>query len=202
MSQISYSESDVQKLRLDVQTFGFGVVPDLIDPSSLNKLRDEARQQFESAVVAQQLEKLSYRARIATLGAEGKRLLFGDPTLELLLAVSGEKLSPTADRSCLTFYTEGDHLGPHLDQPESECLITFIVYLEAISPSPCSPSTGLVLRVYEQQMTSDPLLRLAIPTRIGGSVIGRGSQYWHERPKLEKGEYVAALTGCYRRTLT
>ena len=46
-------------------------------------------------------------------------------------------------------------------------------------------------------MTRDCKARLTIPTHTGGIVVGRGSKFWHERPMLEKGEQVAALTGCY-----
>ena len=57
--------------------------------------------------------------------------------------------------------------------------------------------TGLELRIYGEEMTQNCQPHLTIPTRTGGIVIGHGSKFWHERPMLQKGEQVAALTGCY-----
>jgi hypothetical protein len=200
--QLAYTQDDLEKLRLNMQEFGFGVLTDPIIPSALSALQDEARELFESAQFAAQSAELNYRARIASLGPEGKRLLFGQQTVGLLSSVLGERVLPTETRSCLTFYSEGDHLGPHLDQPAAECRVTGIVYLAAFSPFPHSPNTGLVLRIYGREMTSDRQPRLTIPTKIGAFVIGWGSKVWHERPALEKDEYVVALTGCYRSLLT
>jgi hypothetical protein len=46
-------------------------------------------------------------------------------------------------------------------------------------------------------MENPPKVRLEIPTITGGLVLGRGSKYWHERPKLQAGEQVIAITGCF-----
>jgi hypothetical protein len=115
----------------------------------------------------------------------------------LLSVIFGGSFVLTENRSCLTFYKEGDHLGRHLDEPAEECVVTIIVYVAATGPSIRSQETGLELRVYEQQMTENCNARLTIPTHTGGIVVGCGSKFWHERPMLQKGEQVAALTGCY-----
>src|SRR5262245_34392956 len=46
-------------------------------------------------------------------------------------------------------------------------------------------------------MPADRSPRAIIPTHAGGIVVGFGSRFWHERPMLDEGERVAALTGCY-----
>ena len=199
MPLLHYKQDDVDRLRLSIQTYGFGFLPDLVMPSALVRLRNEARELSGTAVFAKQSAKVSYQARIAPLGPEGRELLFGDQMIDLLFLVSGERVLPSEDRSCLTVYHEGDHLGPHRDHPEAECLVTAILYLAASGSSQSSEKTGLVLQVYGQEMTGDDRPRLSIPTTVGTIVIGRGSKFWHERPMLEKGEAVVALTGCYGR---
>ena len=46
--------------------------------------------------------------------------------MQLLSAIFGETFVLTERRSCLTFYNEGDHLGPHVDRPAEECVVTII----------------------------------------------------------------------------
>lgn len=198
-SQIEYTRADIEHLRSGIDTFGFEFLPDAITPSSLGALQDEVRERFDLALVAEQAAGLSYRANVVSLGPKAKELLRGQETIDLLYSVFGERFLLTEDCSCLTYYKEGDHLGPHLDKPESKCSVTVIAYLIASGPSPRPFNTGLVLHVYGQEMEDICNPRLSIPTKAGALVIGRGSKYWHERPKLEKGEYVAALTGCYGR---
>ena len=120
-------------------------------------------------------------------------------TRDLLYQVFGEHAVLSEGVSCLTYYGEGDHLGPHLDMPAEECSVTIIIYLEATSPAPDAPDTGLILRVYGEDMAAGDEARLTIPTHAGSIVVGRGSKVWHERPKLKTGEWVAAVTGCFAR---
>src|SRR6185295_10895773 len=106
-----------------------------------------------------------------------------------LYSVFDERLMLAEGVSCLTFYGEGDHLGPHVDEPASECAVTILVYLDASgAASPPAPGTGLVLRVYTEQKPEGEAARLTIPTRTGAIVVGRGSRVWHERPRLLPGE--------------
>lgn len=170
----------------------------MIAPSSLCDLQSEARELLRAALFAERSAELSYRAKIASLGPSAVRFLGHGETIELLRAAFGESFVLSEGCSCTTFYQEGDHLGPHRDRPEQECLVTIIVYLDASSPAPESPKTGLVLRVYGQEMTEGSEPRLRIPTSAGAVVIGRGSRFWHERPRLQTGESVVALTGCYK----
>jgi hypothetical protein len=158
----------------------------------------EASELLGSALFAERSAELSYRAKIASLGPTAVGFLGHRETIELLTTAFGESFVLSEGCSCTTFYQEGDHLGPHRDRPEEECLVTIIVYLDASSPAPESPSTGLVLQVYGQEMTGSSEPRLRIPTSAGAVVIGRGSRFWHERPRLQTGERVVALTGCYK----
>jgi hypothetical protein len=197
MAQLKCTQIDLDQLRLNLGEFGFCSLPNAIAPSVLAGLLEEAQEQRKAAQLASKSAEVSYRAKVASLGPESKKFLFGQQTIELLASLLGENVSPTETHSCLTFYETGDHLGPHLDQPMTDCRATVIVYLAAYSPSPRSPSTGLVLHVYGREMTSGRTPILTIPTETGAIVIGRGSKFWHERPNLKEGEHVIALTACY-----
>ena len=192
------SRDDLEKVRLSVQSFGFGSLPCTIAPCVLRALNEEAGERKSAAVLAEQSEELQYRATIISLGPQARDFLCSRRVTELLSTIFGGSFVLTEHRSCLTFYQEGDHLGPHLDKPAEECAVTIIVYLAATGPALRSPQTGLELRVYGQEMTTTGTARITIPTRAGGIVVGRGSKFLHERPPLQEGEYVAALTGCYR----
>lgn len=193
--------NDIEKVRLSVESFGFGLLPALIVPSVLRALRQEAGQRKNGALLAEQSEELKYRASITSLGPKARDLLCSRQMMELLSVIFGGSFVLTEHRSCLTFYKEGDHLGPHVDKPTEECAVTIIMYVDAIGPATGSPQTGLELRIYGQEMTENCQARLTIPTRAGGIVVGHGSKFWHERPTLQKGEQVAALTGCYGRSI-
>jgi hypothetical protein len=196
--QLVYTPDDLDKARASMREFGFGVLSNSIAPSVLRGLQDEVNALTGCAQLAAQSTDVSYRARIVPLGPQGKQLLFGEQVIDLLSLLSDQKLLPTETHCCVTYYVEGDHLGPHRDQPATECLVTFIAYVAASAPSVGSPNTGLALHVYGKEMTADRNPHLTIPTNVGDVVVGWGSKFLHERPKLEKGEYVTALTGCYR----
>ena len=176
---------------------GFGLLARSIEPPLLADLQCEAEERRQSAAFAEQISSLKYRVRIASLGPKAREFLRSEPMMSLLSAVFGGEYTLTEGRSCMTFYEEGDHLGPHLDQPPEECQVTIIIYVSAVSASPESPETGLVLRIYGQEPERDGAILASIPSRTGGIVLGRGSEVWHERPTLQKGECVASVTGCY-----
>jgi hypothetical protein len=191
------NRDDIEKVCRSVQSFGFALLPGSIVPSVLRALQEEAGQCKSAALLAERSEELTYRANITSLGPQARDLLCSRQMTQLLSVIFGGSFVLTESRSCLTFYEEGDHLGPHLDKPAEECAVTIIVYVAATGPVLRSPQTGLELRIYGQEMTENCRARLTIPTHTGGIVVGHGSKFWHERPKLEKGEQVAALTGCY-----
>lgn len=197
MRRLSYTQNDTDRLRRSIESVGFGFLSGVVPQAALARLQIEAKERAASATLARQSTGIIYRASIAPLGPEASALLFGEQMSALLLESSSKRTLPSKDRSCVTYYHEGDHLGLHLDQPAAECTITAILYL-AVRGSPASVNdTGLVLKIYgeERPIQSEP--RLLIPTSIGTLVIGRGSRFWHERPKLRPGEQVTALTGCY-----
>ncbi|MGC2193351.1 MAG: hypothetical protein WA628_01660 [Terriglobales bacterium] len=191
------SRNDIEKVRLSVQSFGFGLLSSSIVPSVLTGLQEEAGERKGVASLAEQSEDLKYRANIVPLGPKARDFLCSRQLTELLSAVFGGSFVLTEHRSCLTFYEEGDHLGPHLDKPAEECVVTIIVCVAALGPDWRSPQSGLELRVYGQELAGDRKTLLTIPTHTGDIVIGHGSKFWHERPTLQKDEQVAALTGCY-----
>jgi len=198
-SGLLYSPADLRRLRADVQTYGFGCLPDALSPLLLDALQREAESRLGLALFAEQATELHYRARLTSLGTVAAQLLGSPAARELLQAVFDDSLTLSEGVSCLTFYGEGDHLGAHLDQPAAECAVTILVYLAASgSTMPSLPDTGLVLRVYSEQPPHGEPPRLIIPTRAGSIVVGRGSRVWHERPRLLPGEHVVALTGCFK----
>ncbi len=152
-----------------------------------------------TAVAAKCVGEVKYQASIASLGPEAKALLFGPEITGLLSAVFREQLAPSEDRCCLTLYREGDHLGPHRDEPAAECRIAVILYIDVRRAAADPLNTGLVLRIYGEHLEEDMRPRLNIPTTPGTLVLGRGAKFWHERPALAQGEYLAALTACYKR---
>lgn len=195
------------QLRHSVATFGFAAFVDAVEPAMLEALRAEARLGAGASVQAERSadgltrsdgEPPAYRARITGLGPEARRFLTDPTVLGLLRDYFGGEHVLSEGISCLTFYDSAGHLGPHLDRPAEDCAVTIIVYLEAVSPDPSAPDTGLVLVVYGETEASIGVPRLRIPTRTGTVVLGRGSRFWHERPRLKAGESVVAITGCYR----
>lgn len=198
--QLTYTSDQLSRLRASVNRFGFGSIENALIPSSLNALVAEAEARFGEAVGAERTDDLKYRGRLVSLGPVALGLLRAPDARELLLEVFGDELQLSEGVSCLTFYSEGDHLGPHLDQPVNQCAVTIIIYLSASSPAPESSDTGLVLRVYGETITPNADARLSIPTRAGSIVVGRGSKIWHERPALKQGERVVAITGCFALT--
>lgn len=195
MSASSLEPSQI--LQHGVAIHGFAALDNLLSAEALSALQAEAHAEATAAVSA---AHDAYRSSIATLGPLAASVLFGDAFLELLHAASGTRVTANTERSCLTIYRPGDYLGPHLDNPEEECWFTAILYLEAQSAPAPDSLTGLELRVYrEEKPTADTPPQLVIPTVAGRLVVGRGAQVWHERPVLQPGEQVMALTACYRR---
>lgn len=191
------SPADIEQAKSRVHAFGFTLLPGSIERSVLRELQAEAEERRNAALLAEQSDGLSYRARISSLGSQAAAFLRSSQLTNLLSRIFGAVFTLTESRSCLTFYQEGDHLGPHLDRPIEECVVTIIVYVTTVGDDQPSQQTGLELRIYGQEMSDNSNTCLTIPTRTGDIVIGYGSKFWHERPMLQPGEQVIALTGCY-----
>lgn len=191
------SPADIEQAKLRVHAFGFTLLPGFIERSVLRGLQAEAEERRNAALLAEQSDGLTYRARISSLGSQAAAFLRSSQLTNLLSRIFGPVFTLTESRSCLTFYQEGDHLGPHLDRPIEECVVTIIVYVTTVGDDRLSQQTGLELRIYGQEMSDNSNACLTIPTRTGDIVVGYGSKFWHERPMLQPGEQVIALTGCY-----
>lgn len=185
----------IARIRASIGTYGFGRWGEAVAPPALRALREEAQSRRDSALPAEQQGPLAYRASITSLGPSALRFL-ADPRLRSILSqVFQGEFALSEGRSCLTFYNEHDYLGPHLDKPADECVVTILVYLEVWHSPSQNGGTGPALLVYGKRPGGAP--RLRIPSTTGGIVLGRGSQIWHERQRLAPGECVVALTGCY-----
>lgn len=195
--QLNYSPDDLGRLCRSIRNFGFGEIRDALTSSLLSALQAEAEERFCAARQAQQSADPPYRARIVALGPKATDFFCSRETMTLLRAVFGRNFLLSAQRSTLTYYAEGDHLGPHLDKPEAECKVTLLTYLVVRRSSTVRLETGLTLRVYGQTMPDDGQPTVSFETRSGTIVVGHGSKFWHERPRLERDEYVIGLTGCY-----
>lgn len=180
-----------------LKTYQFAPFVGAIQDDWLVALQAEANARSSGAVLAQQDDGLCYKASITNLGPVALDFLTHPEVTRLLRTYFGGTYTLSKDISCLTFYDATSHLGAHLDEPSEKCTVTIILYLEAIRLGPQTAQTGLVLNVYGADKSSIGAPSLQIPTRSGTLVLGRGSQVWHERPKLQAGESVTAITGCY-----
>ncbi|MGB1261357.1 MAG: hypothetical protein ACPG52_00485 [Cognaticolwellia sp.] len=168
-----------------------------IQTNWLAALQEEARTLFSNAVYAEQQEQLAYSAHVTGLGPVADRFLRHKSVSNLLTTYFGATFELSEEISCLTFYSTSDHLGPHLDKPAERCSVTIIIYIFAESPDPAATDTGLLLNVYGGNHSSISSQKLQIPSIPGTIVLGRGSEVWHERPRLKQGERVTAITGCF-----
>jgi hypothetical protein len=194
---LDVSHSAIDRLGHEVSRSGFGYLEQALTPAALERLRNEAAIALSAAKFAEQSEALSYRANISSCGEQAMAFLSGAEAESLLNAVFGRLFTIAQEVSCITFYSVGDHLGPHLDEPADRCAVTILVYLDANSLMPEALESGLNLRVYDQTFEYGQSATKTIPTRAGTIVLGYGSRYWHERPPLQPGESVIAITGCY-----
>jgi hypothetical protein len=136
---------------------------------------------------------------LSGLGDAGRAFLAGSTMTELVGALFHIPLTPDKVASCYTYYQPGDFLGAHLDHAE-QCLVTAILYLDVVHPDNESDRTGLELHVLDDAPSSERRQpRAILPTKAGALVLGLGSVNWHERPTLQDGEYLTAMTACYSR---
>ena len=189
----------IPALRSEVETFGFAFLENALGDDLFRALHAEAMAQrigaddvSDDGVGA----TAPYKARRAHLGTVARSFLASDAIRTLLGALLSEDFALTDDASCYTYYDALDFMAAHRDRPD-DCVATVIVYLSAASPDPRSPHTGLSLRLLGEgtKKTSKPTA--VIPTRSRSIVVGRGSRTWHDRPPLQDGESVVALTACF-----
>lgn len=197
-SCLSVDAGDVAAMAASVRACGFGALPGGLSPEMLAALRAEAEASLGTMKRAESAAGLCYRARMCGLGPVAFSVLEGAEMSGLLGQVFGGRFMLSRHISCLTHYGSADHLGAHLDKPAEDCTVTVLLYLRARSPAPGAAETGLVLKVYGEAEDSIGAPRLSIPTTEGTVVLGHGSRVWHERPPLQPGEDVIAITGCYR----
>jgi hypothetical protein len=194
--KIRRTTETVVSLRADARECGFAYLENALDDELLATLRAEASAQSVGAFSAIKGDSSPYKAHLADLGDEARSFLRSPPIVQLLQAVLEEPYALSEHASCYTYYESGDFLGLHRDRPV-ECAATVIVYLDVASPDPQSAQTGLSLRIFGEHGAQTTGPRAVIPTRSGTLVVGRGSRSWHERPPLQAGERVVALTACF-----
>jgi len=181
----------------DLGNAGFARIESYLPEELFSELCLEASSLKPTAKPVYSESDIKYQASLKDLGEKGKAFLNSLWMADLINTLFKTKLTPDSKASCYTYYKEGDFLSPHLDHPE-QCIVTTILYLDATSnPSPTG-KTGLELHLYENEMLLSARRPSAtIPTIKGELLVGLGSQTWHERPMLQAGELVTAITACY-----
>jgi len=177
--------------------YGFAYIENVLTQRVLADLCAESSVQFESALPAEGKGESPYRSRIAEIGDFARSFLNSSSVAWVLRSAFGPTLILSEKASCYTYYGPGDFLSRHRDRHDA-CAATLIVYLEARSTDPPPLDTGLVLRVFGEEVSNQTEPSLTIPTRINTLVAGRGARFWHERPSLQSKECVIALTACFR----
>jgi hypothetical protein len=181
----------------DLNKIGFTCFPELIDATLLSELRSEALRCKHDAKRASSTSGHGYRAQLSGLGEAGRAFLTGSTMAGLIGAMFHIPLEPDKIASCYTYYQPGDFLGAHVDHPE-QCSVTAILYLDVVRSDRDSDRTGLELHILSASPSDDGSQPRAIMTSEPGSlIVGLGSLHWHERPMLQDGEYLTAMTACY-----
>ena len=193
----TYSDPDFQNVLHGLSNAGFARIKSYLPEELFSELCLEASSLKPTAKPVSSDSNIKYQASLKGLGEKGKAFLAGQRMADLIKALFTPKLTPDNKASCYTYYKEGDFLSPHQDHPE-QCIVTTILYLDATSNPSSTGKTGLELHLYENEMllsTRQP--SAIIPTIKGELLVGLGSQTWHERPMLQMGESVTAITACY-----
>ena len=185
-----------EQLVSELDSVGFGVLRGVVNAKTLASLSLEAAEQRNSAKLVSGAIPCAHSARLSKLGSRGFDFLTSHLVEGFLKALFREPLVLSEDASCYTYYGPDDCLGPHLDNPV-QCRITIIIYIDVKSLCLRGPETGLQLRILEMSDGNPGPVRAVLPTVQGEIVVGLGSEHWHERPPLQVGEHVTALTACF-----
>lgn len=181
----------------DLNTVGFTCIQGLISSALTSELRAEALHNKNEAKAVSDTSGHGYRAHLSGLGDDGRAFLSGNTMTELIGALFDRPMAPNKVASCYTYYQPGDFLGAHIDHPE-QCLVTAILYLDVVHSERKVDMTGLELHILEDAISGEHRkARTILPTQAGALVIGLGSTNWHERPALQDGEHLIAMTACY-----
>jgi hypothetical protein len=181
----------------DLNRIGFICFPCLVGSEVVSDLRAEALLGKDSARAVASTSGTKYRARMSGLGDAGRDFLSGDTMTGLVGALFEMPLEANNIASCYTHYQPGDFLEAHVDHAE-QCVVTAILYLDVVHSNKSLDSTGLELHILDAIPSGGHRARRAtIPTKTGALVLGLGSVHWHERPMLQEGEYLTAMTACY-----
>jgi hypothetical protein len=179
-----------------VAEYGFAYVENTLSDDVMARLQAEATMRAAAAKPAEGSGDNPYRSSIAEIGSVACSFLNSPSVASLLRSTLGGTFMLSQKASCYTYYGSGSFLGRHLDRQEA-CAATLIVYLEAVTSDPPPRDTGLVLWVFGEDVSHEAEPHLTVPTRRGTLVVGRGARFWHERPLLQPGERVVALTACF-----
>ena len=187
----------LQDALADLDRIGFTCFPRLVGSELLSDLRAEALLSKNSAKAVASTSGPRYQARMSRLGDAGRAFLNGDTMTRLVGALFEMPLAANDIASCYTHYQPGDFLQAHVDHAE-QCVVTAILYLDVVHSDRDVDRTGLELHILDAVPSGTRRVRHAtIPTTTGALVIGLGSVHWHERPVLQEGEYLTAMTACY-----
>lgn len=188
----------LEDLAAELNCVGFGSLTGMVNAKALSSLSQEALERRREAKLVSGEVPCFHHAHLSKLGNCGVSFLTSCLMEGLLSSLFREPLVLATDASCYTYYGPGDCLGPHLDDPD-QCLITVILYVDVKSPCQRRSDTGLQLRIRGGSGEKPGAVRAVLTTVRGMIVVGLGSEHWHERPQLQTGEHVTALTACFSR---
>lgn len=127
----------------------------------------------------------------AHLGPVARELMASGAARALLQRITGRVAIPGWSATCLTFYDRpGSHLGRHTDKPQA-CGLALLIYLSAAWNEERGPGPGMQLHVESDR----GLLRVTgHPNR---AIVLDGARLAHYRPRIQAGERMALIAGCY-----
>lgn len=185
------------RLRGDLESNGFCVIRGAFGNVALNSLRNEATTLRRESIRTDVTDGTEYRASRSILGPYSRAVMSSSSLLTLMESLFEKRFTLSVLNSCLTYYEAGDKLGLHLDKPKDRCEITAIACLQATINRDIREE-GSALRIFGKlKPTRQIAADRTIPSQAGDLVLGKGSEYWHDRPTLLNGESVWVLACCY-----
>jgi hypothetical protein len=181
--------------RASLDLFGFCAFPDLLDSEGHEALRLEALAQFESGCFSESREGLAYEAYLGDLGPRALEYLTSKTTLNLLETFTGRNYRLVTEKSCFTYYFEGGHLAPHLDDIPGAVSVSLLTYLLVTTPDETVDRSAL--DIYSRDAQAPGKKRTSITTTPASVILGYGAEVWHGRTMLAPDQVVVMINGSY-----
>ncbi len=131
------------------------------------------------------------------LGRAGRAMLRSERVQAFVTAITRTRVEAAIEASCYTYYDRPGHFcGVHRDRADA-CHVTFLLCLAAESRD--APGPGLALEVFGKRYRDGQKPRRVLPSAGNTLILMRGSEMFHGRPPIRRGERATVLTACFRR---